>query len=131
MSTSGSLAHDRDPAPSVPVDPRPLSVVPDVPAADIRAPDVDGVDVASPGDAAVASDAPMPVLHGRAIADKARSEGPTPDPDEELQRSVDTLPDDDEVDLDDLVDAPPESVRTPIDRLADAFPGSEMVDDQY
>jgi len=41
------------------------------------------------------------------------------------------LPQDDEVDLDDLVDAPPETVKTPIDRLAEAFPGSEMVDDQY
>ena len=39
------------------------------------------------------------------------------------------LPDDDDVDLDDLVDAPPEAVRTPMDRLAEAFPGSELVDD--
>jgi len=39
------------------------------------------------------------------------------------------LPDDDEVDLDDLVDAPPESVKTPIDRLAEAFPGSELIEE--
>lgn len=39
------------------------------------------------------------------------------------------LPDDHEVDLDDLVDAPPESVKTPIDRLAEAFPGSELIED--
>jgi DNA polymerase-3 subunit gamma/tau len=39
------------------------------------------------------------------------------------------LPDDDDVDLDDLVDAPPESVKSPIDRLAEAFPGSELIDE--
>jgi len=39
------------------------------------------------------------------------------------------LPDDDEVDLDDLVDAPPETVKTPIDRLAEAFPGSELIEE--
>ena len=39
------------------------------------------------------------------------------------------LPDDDDVDLDDLVDAPPESVKTPIDRLAEAFPGSELIEE--
>ncbi len=71
------------------------------------------------------------MLNGRAIADQARSQGPAPDPDEGLQRLADSLPDDDDVDIDDLVDAPPETVKTPIDRLADAFPGSEMVDDQY
>ena len=43
--------------------------------------------------------------------------------------SVVGLPDDDEVDLDDLVDAPPESVKSPIDRLAEAFPGSELIDE--
>jgi DNA polymerase III subunit gamma/tau len=42
--------------------------------------------------------------------------------------SVD-LPDDDDVDLDDLVDAPPESVKSPIDRLAEAFPGSELIEE--
>ncbi len=39
------------------------------------------------------------------------------------------LPDDDDVDLDDLVDAPPESVKSPIDRLAEAFPGSELIEE--
>jgi len=39
------------------------------------------------------------------------------------------LPDDDDVDLDDLIDAPPESVRSPIDRLAEAFPGSELIEE--
>ena len=43
-------------------------------------------------------------------------------------RAVD-LPDDDDVDLDDLIDAPPESVRSPIDRLAEAFPGSELIEE--
>jgi DNA polymerase-3 subunit gamma/tau len=42
---------------------------------------------------------------------------------------LDVLPDDDDVDIDDLVDAPPESVKTPIDRLAEAFPGSELIED--
>jgi DNA polymerase-3 subunit gamma/tau len=42
---------------------------------------------------------------------------------------ADMLPDDDDVDLDDLVDAPPESVKTPIDRLAEAFPGSELIEE--
>ena len=42
---------------------------------------------------------------------------------------VAALPQDDDVDLDDLVDAPPESVKTPIDRLAEAFPGSELIED--
>jgi DNA polymerase-3 subunit gamma/tau len=39
------------------------------------------------------------------------------------------LPDDDEVDLDDLIDAPPETVKSPIDRLAEAFPGSELIEE--
>ncbi len=39
------------------------------------------------------------------------------------------LPDDADVDLDDLVDAPPETVRSPIDRLAEAFPGSELIEE--
>lgn len=48
-----------------------------------------------------------------------------------VEPSVDVveLPDDDEVDLDDLVDAPPESVKSPIDRLAEAFPGSELIEE--
>jgi DNA polymerase-3 subunit gamma/tau len=51
-----------------------------------------------------------------------------PSPDEFPAGSVE-LPDDDDVDLDDLVDAPPESVKSPIDRLAEAFPGSELIED--
>ncbi len=39
------------------------------------------------------------------------------------------LPDDDEVDLDDLTDAPPEFVKSPIERLAEAFPGSELIEE--
>ncbi len=39
------------------------------------------------------------------------------------------LPDDDDIDLDDLIDAPPESVKSPIDRLAEAFPGSELIEE--
>jgi len=71
---------------------------------------------------------------GRAIAEAARA-GEVADPDTDPD-VVDTvayaeLPDDDDVDLDDLVDAPPEAVKTPMDRLAEAFPGSELVDDVY
>ncbi len=40
-----------------------------------------------------------------------------------------SLPDDDDVDLDDLTDAPPESVKSPIERLAEAFPGSELIEE--
>ncbi len=112
ISTSGSLAHDSDPAPQAAIDSSHLTVVP-------------AVDLAQP-----TADVP-PVINGRAIAEQARSQGPAPDPDAGLQQLADSLPDDDEVDLDDLVDAPPEAVKTPIDRLAEAFPGSEMVDDQY
>ena len=51
------------------------------------------------------------------------------EPEDDLPvRAVD-LPDDDDVDLDDLIDAPPESVRSPIDRLAEAFPGSELIEE--
>ena len=42
---------------------------------------------------------------------------------------VSSLPDDDDVDLDDLTDAPPESVKSPIERLAEAFPGSELIEE--
>ena len=47
----------------------------------------------------------------------------------ELSAASAELPDDDDVDLDDLVDAPPESVKSPIDRLAEAFPGSELIEE--
>jgi DNA polymerase-3 subunit gamma/tau len=48
---------------------------------------------------------------------------------EEFSAGSAELPDDDDVDLDDLVDAPPESVKSPIDRLAEAFPGSELIEE--
>jgi len=71
---------------------------------------------------------------GRAIAEAARA-GEMPDPDADPvvadTAAYAELPDDDDVDLDDLVDAPPEAVKTPMDRLAEAFPGSELVDDVY
>ncbi|WP_420452548.1 DNA polymerase III subunit gamma/tau [Ilumatobacter sp.] len=100
-ATSGALAHD------------PVSDEPE----------------AAPGDPhlRVVHDAAVP--NGREIADRARTEGPGPDPDAGWARAADELPDDDEIDVHDLVDAPPESVKTPIDRLAEAFPGSELVDD--
>jgi DNA polymerase-3 subunit gamma/tau len=47
----------------------------------------------------------------------------------EFSASAAELPDDDDVDLDDLIDAPPESVKSPIDRLAEAFPGSELIEE--
>jgi DNA polymerase-3 subunit gamma/tau len=104
--SAGSLAHDT--APHADSEPAPdaahLSVVP---STDTR------------------------VANGRAIAEQARSQGPEPDPDDGLQTFADALPEDDDVDLDDLVDAPPEAVKTPVDRLAEAFPGSELIDDPY
>ena len=72
-----------------------------------------------------------PVANGRAIAEQARVQGPEPDPEDGLDTAAESLPDDDEVDLDDLVDAPPDAVKTPVDRLAEAFPGSELIDDPY
>ena len=61
-----------------------------------------------------------------AAAASAQSDGPFPD---ERPMPAVELPDDDEVDLDDLIDAPPESVKSPIDRLAEAFPGSELIEE--
>ena len=101
-----------------------------------------GPDGSGPPDRASAGPPPdpagRPVLRavpdaasGRAIAENARRAGPAPDPDEMLIARAAALPDDDEIDLDDLVDAPPESVKSPIDRLAEAFPGSELIDDVY
>jgi DNA polymerase-3 subunit gamma/tau len=46
-----------------------------------------------------------------------------------VERVESVLPDDDDVDLDDLTDAPPESVKSPIERLAEAFPGSELIEE--
>ena len=79
----------------------------------------------------VPTPATLSVASGRVIAEQARSQGPASDPDEGSQTLAKTLPDDHEVDLDELVDAPPEAVKTPVDRLAEAFPGSELVDDTY
>ncbi len=62
----------------------------------------------------------------RALADRAASSVDEASP---VDVAGAALPDDDDVDLDDLVDAPPESVKTPIDRLAEAFPGSELIED--
>ncbi|MFK8023819.1 MAG: DNA polymerase III subunit gamma/tau [Ilumatobacter sp.] len=73
-----------------------------------------------------------PVVNGREIAEQARRAGPAPDPEAEFRSAAVDLPDDDEVDLEDLVDAPPEDVKSPIDRLAEAFPGlTEVEDDLY
>jgi DNA polymerase-3 subunit gamma/tau len=71
-----------------------------------------------------------PRQRGLAAAAAASAAGEVTDPDADVRAvpSVD-LPDDDEVDIDDLVDAPPESVKSPIDRLAEAFPGSELIEE--
>ena len=133
MATSGSLAHDSQPAHSASPDPTHLSVVPvedPTPVAEDAAPAVHEP-VTESAESGASEPAEAPVLNGRAIAEQARSQGPPPDPEIGLQRLAETLPDDDEVDINDLVDAPPEAVKTPIDRLAEAFPGSEMVDDPY
>ncbi|MGA9277655.1 MAG: hypothetical protein WBV89_11885, partial [Ilumatobacter sp.] len=119
-TTNGSLAEDTSPraaavpqqSPSPTEQPQHLRAVPESPVAPVT----------SEADA---------VPNGRAIAEQARSQGPAPDPDAGLQTLADTLPDDDDVDLDGLVDVPPESVKSPVDRLAEAFPGSELVDDPY
>jgi hypothetical protein len=108
--SAGSLAHDTVPHPA------------SEPASE-PAPDAAHLSVVPPTDTHVAN--------GRAIAEQARSQGPEPDPDEGLQTFAEALPEDDDVDLDDLIDAPPEAVKTPVDRLAEAFPGSELIDDPY
>ncbi|WP_051062904.1 DNA polymerase III subunit gamma/tau [Ilumatobacter nonamiensis] len=115
--TTGALAEDR--SPSAEHDP--------VPSEDTNP--SQHLHVVQPAGAEAGDGAA--VRNGRAIADQARTDGPPPDPDEGLQRVGNTLPDDDDVDLDDLIDAPPESVKSPVDRLAEAFPGSELVDDPY
>jgi DNA polymerase-3 subunit gamma/tau len=69
---------------------------------------------------------PAPTESGAERA--ARAAAAEPDPEPEVVQPID-LPDDDEVDLDELTDAPPETVKTPIDRLAEAFPGSELMND--
>ena len=97
----------------------------------------DDVDAADDGQPARSA----PTSASGSVSDTAAS-GPTPrerglaasaeaagrDVEDEPEPVVE-LPDDDEVDLDDLVDAPPESVKSPIDRLAEAFPGSELIEE--
>jgi len=65
---------------------------------------------------------------GRAAAARAVADAAIVEASEALAPSPD-LPDDEDVDLEDLVDAPPETVKTPIDRLAEAFPGSELIEE--
>lgn len=129
-SMSGALAHDMAPAPEVQVEPAYLSVVaPDEPSPPESPEPVDAIDdAAHPAGAASES---VPVRSGREIAELARRQGPAPDPEASYQTHAESLPSEDEIDLDDLVDAPPEAVKTPVDRLAEAFPGSELVDDIY
>lgn len=65
---------------------------------------------------------------------EAQANGTSLDPDDDLavpEAEIHVLPEDHEVDLNELIDAPPETVKTPIDRLAEAFPGSEMVTETY
>jgi DNA polymerase III subunit gamma/tau len=73
------------------------------------------------------SERSSPRTRGLAAA-KAIGDSPDALTDDPPVASVE-LPDDDDVDLDDLVDAPPESVKSPIDRLAEAFPGSELIEE--
>jgi DNA polymerase-3 subunit gamma/tau len=54
---------------------------------------------------------------------------PEPDDSAPVASVESVLPEDDDVDLDDLTDAPPESVKSPIERLAEAFPGSELIEE--
>jgi DNA polymerase-3 subunit gamma/tau len=68
-----------------------------------------------------------PRARGLAAAATAKAVGESMD--DESPVGYAELPDDDEVDLDDLIDAPPETVKSPIDRLAEAFPGSELIEE--
>lgn len=96
-----------------------------------RIPDADDPASAAPDDGAPAGgqaargDVLSPSA-GRAAA--ARAVADAAEPRDVVEPSTD-LPDDDDVDLEDLVDAPPETVKTPIDRLAEAFPGSELIEE--
>ena len=65
----------------------------------------------------------------RGLATAAAMSAAGEEAEDDLPVRVVDLPDDDDVDLDDLIDAPPESVRSPIDRLAEAFPGSELIEE--
>jgi DNA polymerase-3 subunit gamma/tau len=73
--------------------------------------------------------APSPRERGMAAAAAAVALDATAASHDEEAASATVLPDDEDVDLDDLVDAPPETVKTPIDRLAEAFPGSELIEE--
>lgn len=126
----GSARPDNPPPPSEPGQPSPApapATAPNRERPSGESPSTQTAIGSAGANLRVVSDA----VSGRAIAEQARQAGPEPDPDEANIPVLAALPDDDEVDLDDLVDAPPESVKTPIDRLADAFPGSELVDDVY
>ena len=88
-----------------------------------------GVAASATGESGESSGPPtVPPSAGRAAA-RAAAERSAEGTDDLPTAAVTSLPDDDEVDLDDLVDAPPEAVKTPIDRLAEAFPGSELIED--
>ncbi len=93
-------------------------VRPSVPSASVE----DRPDTSSAG---VESSSPRE--RGLATAAAMGAAGETADDDAPVA-AID-LPDDDDVDLDDLIDAPPESVKSPIDRLAEAFPGSELIEE--
>jgi DNA polymerase-3 subunit gamma/tau len=87
----------------------------------------DGDDVAAPKRApAVGADSGQ-VADMSSSATPVHSTGPFDDVHDATVAYV--LPEDDDVDMDDLIDAPPESVKTPIDRLAEAFPGSELIEE--
>jgi len=101
------------------------STAPAEPSAGATPVDGDG----SPSGSAV-SGAAAPGLspRERGMAAAAATDSATVDRNDEPVVAA-SLPDDDEIDIDDLVDAPPETVKTPIDRLAEAFPGSELIEE--
>ncbi|MEM9747392.1 MAG: hypothetical protein AAF945_11920, partial [Actinomycetota bacterium] len=136
VAGGGAVAAAWSGAAPQPIDPEPDSVT-DVDV-DPAPESVAGVAV---GDSTSVVSADAPDLHvvasdGREIAERARRSGADDSGDLD-GGDLDggdaapwlELPDDAEVDLDDLVDVPPENVATPLDRLAEAFPGSELVDD--
>jgi len=80
-----------------------------------------------PDTSGAGTDSSSPRERGLATAVAMGAAGQTAEDDPPV--SAIDLPDDDDVDLDDLIDAPPDSVKSPIDRLAEAFPGSELIDE--
>ncbi len=82
----------------------------------------------TPGDAPAAQGSVLSPAAGRAAAARAVADAAVVEGSEALAPAPD-LPDDEDIDLEDLVDAPPETVKTPIDRLAEAFPGSELIEE--